>query len=536
MSTENNAPIKEDVITTQATEENKVTFADLGLSSKVLTAIEKRGYKFPSPVQELAIPEVLKDENDFIVQAKTGTGKTAAFGLPIINQIKAGSGNIKAMILTPTRELAVQVSAELSSFSRDLKVVTVYGGQPIRDQKRSLAKGCDIVVGTPGRVIDFLSKDSLRIDNLDFLVLDEADEMLNMGFIEDVETILSYTPTEKRMLMFSATMPPRLASIAERFMKNVKSIKVQSKEMTTNLVDQRAYIVKDRDRFEALDRLICMEKEFYGIIFTQTKIDAERVSAKLDEKGYAVEFLHGDIPQKSREELLKSFKQQKIRILVATDVAARGIDVNNLTHVVNFSVPESPEAYVHRIGRTGRAGKSGNAITLVVPSEKNRLERVRKRTKAAIPLCPIPAAQEVVNAKKEYFKKEIIDILEEEPCLGIKSFSEDLLAHHSPSQLITALLHMNFGSDLNEKNYPALQQPKDAPVSLYVSRGRIDKMNSRQIISFLAQKSGVNPSQIDGLKIFERFSTCSAPKATADKILRAFKRGQGRPAVRLDRK
>ena len=535
MSKEKFAP-KEDVITTSSTDENKVTFQDLGLSNKVLNAIEKRGYKYPSPVQELAIPTMLKDENDLIVQAKTGTGKTAAFGLPIINQIKGGSGRIKAMILAPTRELAVQVSTELSSFAKDLKIVTVYGGQPIRDQKRALAKGCDIVVGTPGRVIDFLSKDSLVVDGLDYVVLDEADEMLNMGFIEDVETILSYTPEDKRMLMFSATMPPRLASIAERFMKNVKNIKVQAKEMTTNLVEQRAYTVKDRDRFEALDRLICMEKEFYGIIFTQTKIDAERVSGKLFEKGYAVDFLHGDIPQKLRENLLSDFKDQKLRILVATDVAARGIDVNDLTHVVNFSVPESPEAYVHRIGRTGRAGKKGTAITLVVPTEKNRLERVRKRTKAAIPFCKVPAAQEVVAAKKHFFNKEIIEILEEEPCLGIKNFAEELLNDHSPVQLIKALLHMNFGSDLNEENYPSLQQPKDAPVSLYVSRGKIDKMNARQIISFISQKSGVAPSQIDGLKIFDRFSTCSAPKPAAEKILKAFKRGKGRPAVRLDRK
>ena len=362
------------------------TFADLGLSDRLLTAIEQKGYKEPSPVQELAIPLVLADKNDLIVQARTGTGKTAAFGLPMMDTIDA-TGTVKAIILTPTRELAVQITEELHSFNKGKKlaITTVYGGQSISVQEKALRKGCDIIVGTPGRVIDFVKKGKLVISDIKYAVLDEADEMLNMGFIEDVEFILSHTPKEKRMLMFSATMPSRLKAIAEKFMQNVHTVKAVSGELTTDLVTQRAYQVNAKDRQQALDRLICMEKEFYGIIFTQTRIDAEHVSARLNDKGYSVEFLHGDIPQKSRENILQSFKQKRTRILVATDVAARGIDVNDLTHVVNYSVPESPEAYVHRIGRTGRAGESGHSISFACEEYAINLPAIETYIEHGIP-------------------------------------------------------------------------------------------------------------------------------------------------------
>ena len=320
-------------------------FRILGLSENTLHALAKKGFEEPTPIQQKTIPILLKGEVDIIGQAQTGTGKTAAFGLPILEGIKEKSKNVQALILVPTRELAIQVSEELNSFKGEkrLQIVPIYGGQSIEEQLRRLKKGVDVVVGTPGRILDHLKRKSLKLESIAYLVLDEADEMLNMGFIDDVEKIIKNTGSQKRMLLFSATMPEKIISIAKKYMRNYEMIGVKKEQLTTNLTDQIYFEVAHSDKFDALCRIIDFEHEFYGLIFCRTKIDVDTIANKLMERGYDAEALHGDISQNQRELILNKFRKQRINILVATDVAARGIDIQNLTHVINYSLPQDPE-------------------------------------------------------------------------------------------------------------------------------------------------------------------------------------------------
>lgn len=335
----------------------QTTFADLGLSPEMLEKIAKKGYQYPSAIQAGVIPLLLNGDKDIIGQAQTGTGKTASFALPILERLDQKSEHVQALILAPTRELAIQVAEEIKSFTdAKTKVQLLYGGQNIRDEISGLKRKPQIVVGTPGRVIDHLSKKkTLRIENLNYFVLDEADEMLNIGFKEEIEEIIQFTPEQKKVLLFSATMPKGIKDIVHKYIKDHDKISIERKELTNSNIEQKCYKVSVRDKFEALCRVVEVEFDFYGIIFCKTKADVDDVAARLMNRGYKVEGIHGDIDQKMREKTLARFKNGAIKILVATDVAARGIDVNNLTHVVNYSLPDNPETYTHRIGRTGRA-------------------------------------------------------------------------------------------------------------------------------------------------------------------------------------
>lgn len=357
-------------------------FRDLGLSEKVLKVLSKKGYESPTPIQRLTIPALLKNDKDIIGQAQTGTGKTAAFSLPIIENFE-NLEHIQAIVLTPTRELALQVAEEMNSLStsKKMKVIPVYGGQSIDVQRKLIKTGVDVVVGTPGRVIDLIERKLLKLNSLKYFILDEADEMLNMGFIEDIEKILTFTNEDKRMLFFSATMPDEIMKVAKNHMKEYEVLAVKSRELTTDLTEQIYFEVNERDKFEALCRIIDLTKEFYGIIFCRTKTDVNEIVGRLNDRGYDAEGLHGDIGQNYREVTLKRFKTKKINILVATDVAARGIDINDLSHVINYAIPQEVESYVHRIGRTGRAGKEGTAITFITPQEYRRLYKFKKQLK-----------------------------------------------------------------------------------------------------------------------------------------------------------
>jgi len=350
---------------------NPEKFKKLGLTDKTLVALQKKGFEEPTSIQEKVIPLLLKGKKDIIGQAQTGTGKTAAFGLPIIENINPDKKNVKALILTPTRELAIQVAEELNSLkgNQSIKIIPVYGGQVITQQIRKLKSGVDIVVGTPGRVIDHIKRRTLKLRELSYLVLDEADEMLNMGFIEDVEEILESVGPDRRMLMFSATMPERIKKIAERFMGEYEHIKGKKEQLITGLTEQIYFEVHEQDKLEALTRIIDIEDEFYGLVFCRTKVIVSGLAGKLMDRGYDAEALHGDLTQPQREVILGRFRKRNITILVATDVAARGIDIINLSHVINYSLPQDPESYIHRIGRTGRAGSEVMAITFVTPSE-----------------------------------------------------------------------------------------------------------------------------------------------------------------------
>jgi ATP-dependent RNA helicase DeaD len=439
-----------------------LTFGDLGLSADILDALKKKGFENPTPVQEQTIPLLLSGEKDIIAQAQTGTGKTAAFGLPIIERITPGFGKVQAIVLAPTRELASQVAEELESLTakRDIRILPVYGGQGMDTQLRLLKKGVDIIVATPGRAIDHLKRKTLKLDDVKFVVLDEADEMLNMGFVEDIETILSHVPEERRMLLFSATMPPPIQRLAKKFMGDYDEVKVASRQESSVNVEQIFYEIYEKDKLRALRRLIDTEPEFYALVFCRTRAGADRLAEKLSNMGIDVEALHGDVTQAQRERILAKFKRGHSTILVATDVAARGIDINDLTHVINFDMPENPEAYVHRIGRTGRAGKTGKAISFVAPGEFRKIRFIIEKTKTPVKKAFLPAGQAVVEAKRNVMKTKVFAAAEEEVPQEFHTLAKEILDSGKPKQLLASLLKMHFGGSMHPNAYPEIMEPE----------------------------------------------------------------------------
>ena len=404
-------------------------FASLGLSYRTLEALEKKGFEEPTEIQSACIPLLLNEGTEVVGQAQTGTGKTAAFALPIIETVDEHSKSVQALILAPTRELALQVSEEINSLKgeRKLEIAPIYGGASMENQLRKLKKGVQIVVGTPGRILDHIRRGSLKLEELEFMVLDEADEMLDMGFIEDIEEVLKAVPEEKRMLMFSATMPPEILKLAETFMKDPKLVRTQKKDMATTAADQIYYEVREADKLEALTRIIDRDPDFYGVVFCRTKLQCDEVSKKLIDRGYDAAALHGDLTQREREHILQRVKAKSIVILVATDVAARGLDIKDLTHVINYSLPQDPEIYIHRVGRTGRAGRTGTAITFITPSEARRFTFIKKASRSEIRKEEIPTADEVIASKRARIKEELDKALKKEACHDYYELAEDIL-------------------------------------------------------------------------------------------------------------
>ncbi|MEO1257676.1 MAG: DEAD/DEAH box helicase [Bacteroidota bacterium] len=440
---------------------DQVTFEDLGLSEDILEALTKKGFKEPTPVQAQTIPLLLKGEKDIIGQAKTGTGKTAAFGLPILEKITPGKRKVQAIIVAPTRELANQVAVEMESMTagRDLRILPVYGGQGMTTQLRQLKAGVDIIVATPGRAIDHLNRKTLKLDEVEYVVLDEADEMLNMGFIEDIEEILSHCNEDRRMLLFSATMPKRIQKLAEKFMGDYDIVRIKSQTESADTVEQVYYSVYERDKLRALRRLLDTEPEFYALVFCRTRAGSDRLAEKLNSMGFDVEALHGDVSQAQRERILAKFKKGHTNILVATDVAARGIDINDLTHVINFDLPDNPEQYVHRIGRTGRAGKTGKAISFVAPRDRHKLRQIMRMTKADVTKKTFLAGQEVIDLKKQAMVERVIVSAEDDMPQEFHNIAAELLASSKPQMMVAALLKMHFGGKLNPDSYPDLKDP-----------------------------------------------------------------------------
>lgn len=384
------------------------TFSDLGISENIIQSLLLKGYEYPTPIQIQTIPLFLKGESNIIGQARTGTGKTAAFGVPIIQNITEKTGRIQAVILTPTRELAIQVCDEMASFGgiKGLHIVPVFGGQPVPIQLKALSKGADIIVGTPGRVIDLIHRKRLDFSNISYFVLDEADEMLNMGFIDDIKEIIQHTNDDKRMLCFSATMPKPILGIAKKYMGHYEMVSVE-KVADAALTEQLSIDVPPSLKFEALCRVIDSDPDFYGLVFCARKDTSDEVVQKLEERGYDADVIHGDILQEQRLRIMDRFRKQKLKILVATDVAARGIDVNELTHVVNYDIPQDPESYTHRIGRTGRAGKTGIAVTLLTPADFKKFAFIKKTANADVRRVVMPDAGQVAMMKREKLFHEL---------------------------------------------------------------------------------------------------------------------------------
>lgn len=385
----------------------ELTFKELGLSETILTALEKKGFEKPSEIQAKTIPHMLSQTGDLIGQAQTGTGKTAAFGLPIIDQLSPTKEHIQALVLTPTRELTIQVANELYELKgeKPLKITPIYGGQSITKQIQQLRKANDIVVGTPGRLIDHLKGKKIDLSHVKYIVLDEADEMLTTGFLEDIEFILSKTNENKQTLLFSATMPEPILNLSKKYMKDVTTIKIKKKTLATTLTEQIYFEVRESNKLEALCRIIDVEDAFYGLIFCRTKRDVDTITEKLIHRGYDAEAMHGDLSQFQRERVLNKFRKKICTVLVVTDVASRGLDITGLSHVINFALPQDVESYVHRIGRTGRAGKSGTAITFITPSEFRKIVHIQRATKTEMKKGNIPDVPTVIETKKKRLTK-----------------------------------------------------------------------------------------------------------------------------------
>nr|WP_075980475.1 DEAD/DEAH box helicase [Bacillus massilionigeriensis] len=418
-------------------------FQDLGISPATLKSLKRMGFEEATPVQAETIPLSLENK-DLIGQAQTGTGKTAAFGIPLVDKIDKESDIIQGIIIAPTRELAIQVSEELYKigYGKRTRVLAIYGGQDINRQIRALKNRPHIIVGTPGRLLDHINRKTIRLENVHTVVLDEADEMLNMGFIEDIEAILAQTPSERQTLLFSATMPAPIQRMAEKFMKNPQIVRVKAKEMTVPQIEQYYLEVQEKSKFDILTRLLDIQSPELAIVFGRTKRRVDELSEALNLRGYMAEGIHGDLSQAKRLSVLRKFKEGSIDVLVATDVAARGLDISGVTHVYNFDIPQDPESYVHRIGRTGRAGKAGVAMTFISPREKSYLHVVEKTTKRKMERMKPPTLDEALEGQQKAVMEKILQTIEANNLQYYKNAAEELLEQQDPTTVVAAVLKM----------------------------------------------------------------------------------------------
>jgi len=509
-----------------------IDFRDFGFSEPTLDALRVKGFETPSPIQRLAIPALMRGNKDIIAQAQTGTGKTAAFGLPIMEQL-APNGKVQALILAPTRELALQVSDEIISYkgTRQISIATIYGGASMSEQLRRLKKGVDIVVGTPGRVIDHINRGTLDLSCIRWFILDEADEMLNMGFIDDIEQIFRHTPDHRRVMLFSATMPDRIAKLAKKYMRDIDHIKVEAKQLTTDLTDQIYFEVSAADRFDALTRIIDVEPEFYGMVFCRTKVTTDEVVRKLLERGYEADGLHGDLTQMAREKILWRFRNKQINILVATDVAARGIDINELTHVINYSMPQDFDAYVHRIGRTGRAGKEGTAITFISSNEYRQLMQMQRVIKTQIRKETLPKASDIVAVKRNRIKDDLAEIIDLGTYHDYLPLAQEIIEEYGDETALAAIIRLAFKNELDVKNYSEIRTfsvDKRGTARLFIALGKLDDMTPRGLVDFLKKHTKLTDSKIDDIKVMDAFSFATVPFEDAEDALRSLNALRGR--------
>ena len=451
----------------------QLKFNEFNLSASLLAEIEKAGFVEASPIQEQTIPLALEGK-DVIGQAQTGTGKTAAFGLPTLEKIDVDNTVIQALVIAPTRELAVQSQEELFRFGRSkgVKVRSVYGGSSIEKQIKALKSGAHIVVGTPGRLLDLIKRKALKLNHIETLILDEADEMLNMGFLEDIEAIISRVPEERQTLLFSATMPDAIKRIGVQFMKEPEHVKIAAKELTTELVDQYYIRVKEGEKFDTMTRLMDVEQPELAIVFGRTKRRVDELTRGLKIRGFRAEGIHGDLDQNKRLRVLRDFKNGNLDVLVATDVAARGLDISGVTHVYNYDIPQDPESYVHRIGRTGRAGRSGQSITFVAPNEMGYLQIIENLTKKRMKGMKPATAEEAFQAKKQVALKKIERDFEDESIrTNFEKFGKDarkLAAEFTPEELAMYILSLTVQ---DPDSLPEVEIAREKPLPFKPSSG-----------------------------------------------------------------
>ena len=501
---------------------NNNEFYNLGLKETVVKAIDEMGFTKPSQIQEQSIPVTLSGV-DLIGQAQTGTGKTAAYSLPIITKMSSEQG-IKALVVAPTRELAVQVNDEIKRLAKydKVNVLSVYGGDSIDRQIRSLRRGdIDIVVGTPGRMLDLIRRKVLHLEKVEFLVLDEADEMLNMGFIDDIEEILSHTPAERQTLLFSATMPAPIAKLAKRYMKkDATLISVKKSSLTVSKIKQSYYMISNKHKLEALSRLLSLDSPTSAIIFCKTKKGVDDLVRDLQTSGYMVEGMHGDMTQTHRLATLNKFKKGTLHLLIATDVAARGIDVEGVTHVINYDLPQDVESYVHRIGRTGRANKEGTAYSLVTPKDFSMLKQIQKVTKSSITQKAIPTVEQITKKKFNDIISEIKETVNNEDLAKFLPYATELLDGTDPTSVVASLLKLKFDNEkIFEYTSNNLESAKTEDVRLFFSVGKKDGLTPKILINYIKDKTRVNASTIGQIDLMENFSFVSVDKNISDKVL-----------------
>lgn len=530
------------------TEDAEISFEDLGLDEQTLTAIERKGFKVPSPIQVLAIPRLLNGEANIIAKARTGTGKTAAFGLPLIQKLREKKDCVRAVVLEPTRELAVQTCTELQSFTEGKvpRTCVLYGGASYATQIRDLKRGAEIVVGTPGRIQDHIERGTLDLSKIEYFILDEGDEMLDMGFIDDIENIFQNANSESRILLFSATMPEPILKIAGKFMGDYEVVEEEGVIDEPLLIDQKYWVLRESEKIEALVRLIDIADDFYGLVFTQTKMDADTVSKALDERGYEAAALHGDIAQTQREKILARFRNKKTRILVATDVAARGIDISGLSHVVNYSLPFDGATYVHRIGRTGRAGSTGEAVTFVCPNEIRKLgflqRAVRKASKGEMIESEIPSVDNVLEKKRTYLFDQLKQDLENQKSEEIPEqfvkMAQELYENDSAENVLASLLAVTYGKKLDKSRYGKIHAVNKGDSSdqlrLYIQLGRRDGYNPRRVADYFSSLLHIPGRLVDRIDISSNFTLVSLPKNMARKALELSKSNSKIPHMHID--
>ena len=515
-------------------------FEQLGLSESLLRAILDLGFENPTEVQEKAIPLLLEKDTDMVALAQTGTGKTAAFGFPLIQKIDANNRNTQALILSPTRELCLQITNEIKNYSKyekGINVVAVYGGASITDQARDIKRGAQIIVATPGRMQDMINRGLVNISQINYCILDEADEMLNMGFYEDIVNILSTSPDEKSTWLFSATMPQEVARIAKQFMHDPLEITVGAKNSGSATVSHKFYLVNARDRYEALKRLADANPDIFSVVFCRTKRDTQQVAEKLIEDGYSAAALHGDLSQAQRDSVMKSFRGRQIQMLVATDVAARGIDVDNITHVVNYQLPDEIETYNHRSGRTGRAGKLGTSIVIVTKSEIRKISAIERIIKQKFEEKTIPSGIEICEIQLLHLANKIKDTEVDHEIdtylPAITSVLEDL----SKEELIKKMVSVEFnrfinyykktrdlssqsaGSDRRESSDREPRESNGGAVRYFVNIGSRDNFDWMSLKDFLKETLDLGRDDVYKVDVKEGFSFFNTDPEHTDKVM-----------------
>lgn len=501
----------------------KLKFKDLNISSEIQKAVEDMGFEEASPIQSLAIPQILAHK-DVTGQAQTGTGKTAAFGIPLLENIDSNNKNLQAIILCPTRELAIQVAEELKKLSKYLPkidVLPVYGGQPIDRQIKALQTGVQVIIGTPGRVMDHIDRKTIRLNTIKTVILDEADEMLDMGFREDIEYILEDIPTDRQFLLFSATLPQEIMQLAKRYQNNPEIVKITKHELTTPDVEQKYFEVKEDMKLELLSRLLDLNNFDLSLVFCNTKRKVDKLVSHLQIRGYLADGLHGDLTQNQRDRVMGKFKNGTLEILVATDVAARGIDVGGVEAVFNFDIPNDNEYYVHRIGRTGRAGKTGKAFSFVSGREIYQLRDIQRYAKTKIDQAPIPSISDVAEVKKDNFIEELKERIKTENISKEIYIIEKLIEEDYNSIDIAATLLKGIMQDSKYKEEEfGDTEAHEGFVRFFMSVGRKHDMTISVIINAIHEKTGLNGHQIGNIDIFDNFSFVEIPNANASDFYR----------------